>query len=53
MLINTLTAKMAMDSLPPNEKTKTIQTWLPDALHFRRGIQNTRVRDIEVEIPVS
>lgn len=42
-----------MNSLPPNDNTKTITTWLPNALHFRRGIQNTRVRDIEVEIPVS
>lgn len=38
-----------MASLPDNT---TIKTWLPDALHFRRAIQNTRVRDIELEIPV-
>ncbi|KAH8690619.1 hypothetical protein BGW36DRAFT_401032 [Talaromyces proteolyticus] len=32
--------------------TTSILTWLPDALHFRRGIQNARVRDLEVEIPL-
>ena len=42
-----------MNSLSPNKDTKTITTWLPNALHFQRGIQNTQVQDIEVEIPVS
>ena len=43
-------ARIGMASLPGNQ---TIKTWLPDALHFRRAIQNTRVRDLELEIPVS
>jgi hypothetical protein len=38
-----------MASLPAG---KEIKAWLPDALHFRRAIQNTRVRDMELEIPV-
>jgi len=29
-----------------------IKTWLPNALHFQRGVQNLRVRDLEVEIPL-
>ena len=37
----------------PGEKGKPIKTWLPDALHFQRAIQNVRVRDMEVEMPVS
>ncbi|KAI1359365.1 putative oxidoreductase [Xylaria arbuscula] len=48
-------ANMAMNSLPPNSSSGTnsvINTQLPNALHFRRGIQNARVRDIEVEIPI-
>ena len=52
-------ARAAMMALPPFDvpiygKTfETIKTWLPDALHFQRAIQNIRVRDLEVEIPVS
>lgn len=34
------------------DRDKPIKTFLPDALHFQRGIQNLRVRDIEVELPV-
>ncbi|KAF8457336.1 hypothetical protein BDZ91DRAFT_838151 [Kalaharituber pfeilii] len=29
-----------------------IRTTLPDAIHFRRGTQNMRVRDLELEIPL-
>jgi len=29
-----------------------IKTYLTDALHFQRAIQNVRVRDIEVEMPL-
>ncbi|KXG54556.1 FAD-binding, type 2 [Penicillium griseofulvum] len=47
-----LISDQAMETLPPNEDTSTILTWLPNALHFRRGIQNCRVRDLEVEIPI-
>jgi FAD/FMN-containing dehydrogenase len=39
----------AMAALPGD---KTIVTTLIDALHFRRGIQNMRVRDMELEIPI-
>jgi hypothetical protein len=35
------------------ENEKPIRTLLPNALHFQRGVQNIRVRDMEVEIPVS
>jgi hypothetical protein len=41
--------------LPPTlgeSKTPTYKTLLPDALHFRRGVQNMRVRDIELQIPL-
>lgn len=30
-----------------------IVTPLPNALHFQRGVQNKRVRDIEFQIPIS
>lgn len=42
-------AKAAMAVLPSDEK---IVTPLVDALHFRRGVQNMRVLDIELEIPI-
>ncbi|KAF2445635.1 hypothetical protein P171DRAFT_443269 [Karstenula rhodostoma CBS 690.94] len=32
--------------------TPTYKTFLPNALHFRRGTQNMRVRDIELQIPL-
>ena len=35
------------------EHAQLIKTWLPDALRFQRGVQNIRVRDVEVQIPVS
>lgn len=39
----------AMAALPENQ---TIVTPVIDALHFRRGIQNMRVLDMEFEIPI-
>ncbi|EER30008.1 hypothetical protein D8B26_007284 [Coccidioides posadasii str. Silveira] len=42
-------SQLAMDALPAD---CTIETWLPNALHFRRGIHNVRVRDVELEIPL-
>jgi hypothetical protein len=52
-------ATFGMVNLPPfefsdfqQEKTETIKTALPNALHFRRGIQNMRVRDLEFQIPI-
>lgn len=42
-------AKAAMAVLPSD---KTIVTPLIDALHFRRGVQNMRVLDMELEIPI-
>ena len=44
-----LMAAMAMLTLP---KDQTIITPVIDALHFRRGIQNMRVLDMELEIPI-
>ncbi|PQE27132.1 substrate-binding domain cholesterol oxidase protein [Rutstroemia sp. NJR-2017a WRK4] len=48
-----------MVALPPFEfsnfgqdKIVEIKTKLPNALHFRRGIQNMRVRDLEFQIPI-
>jgi hypothetical protein len=32
---------------------KAIKTNLPDALHYQRAIQNVRVRELEVEIPLT
>ncbi|KAE8148749.1 hypothetical protein BDV25DRAFT_141489 [Aspergillus avenaceus] len=52
MRVTKYISEFAMDSLPQNKHTTSILTWLPDALHFRRGIQNARVRDLEVEIPL-
>ncbi|KAI0543161.1 hypothetical protein GGR58DRAFT_450951 [Xylaria digitata] len=34
------------------ENQKPIRTLLPNALHFQRGVQNIRVRDLEVELPL-
>ena len=45
-----LPARLAMSSLPGSEED--VKAYLPDALHFRRAIQNTRVRDLELEMPV-
>lgn len=41
-------ATSAMTFLP----TASVTTFLIDALHFRRGIQNMRVLDMEFEIPI-
>jgi len=46
-------ASLAMLSLPPNGPLNSqIKTHLINALHFRRGIQNFRVRDMELQIPI-
>ncbi|KAJ7467680.1 hypothetical protein FB451DRAFT_395584 [Mycena latifolia] len=50
-----LLATMGMAALPPTfgeNESLTIKTQLPNALHFRRGIQNMRVRDVEFQIPI-
>ncbi|KAJ7203895.1 hypothetical protein GGX14DRAFT_648172 [Mycena pura] len=50
-----LLATTGMAALPPTfreDDTPTIKTQLPNALHFRRGIQNMRVRDLEFQIPI-
>jgi hypothetical protein len=44
----TLISRAAMFALP----TEQLKTYLPDALHFQRAIQNVRVRDIEIEMPL-
>ena len=44
----TLISRAAMLALPD----KPIKTTLPDAQHFQRAIQNVRVRDMEVEMPL-
>jgi hypothetical protein len=48
-LQTTLISAAAMKALPSET---TIITPVPNALHFRRSIQNTRVRDVELEIPL-
>lgn len=54
-------ATLGMVNLPPFEfspelnqdkPTEVIKTAIPNALHFRRGIQNMRVRDLEFQIPI-
>ncbi|KAK7966852.1 uncharacterized protein PG986_001129 [Apiospora aurea] len=50
-----LLAINGMASLEPKageDKEPIIVTPLPNALHFQRGIQNMRVRDIEFQIPI-
>jgi hypothetical protein len=48
-----LLGSFAMTQLPSiEENEKPITTPLIDALHFRRGIQNMRVLDMELEIPI-
>lgn len=44
-----LTGYLAMNLMPSDQ---TIVTPLIDGLHFRRGIQNMRVLDMELEIPI-
>jgi hypothetical protein len=46
----TLFTHTAMLALPGWDKAR--KTPLPNALHFQRGIQNVRVLDVEVEIPL-
>ncbi|GAB1316375.1 hypothetical protein MFIFM68171_06585 [Madurella fahalii] len=46
----TLISEAAMFALPAWDKP--VKTYLTDALHFQRGIQNVRVLDVEVEIPL-
>jgi hypothetical protein len=48
-------ATMSMVFLPPHDfmgQKNGIKTSLPNGLHFRRGIQNMRVRDMEFQIPI-
>ncbi|KAF8849957.1 hypothetical protein BDZ45DRAFT_662416 [Acephala macrosclerotiorum] len=50
-----LLAIATMAQLPPTlgeSDTPTIKTALPNALHYRRGIQNMRVRNLEFQIPL-
>ncbi|KAL9127507.1 MAG: hypothetical protein Q9217_003637 [Psora testacea] len=50
-----LLATMGMAVLPPTngeDEPFEVKTWLPNALHFRRGVQNMRVRDMELQIPI-
>lgn len=44
----TLISRAALFALPD----KPVKTYLTDALHFQRAIQNVRVRDVEVEMPL-
>ncbi|KAJ9653169.1 hypothetical protein H2198_007631 [Neophaeococcomyces mojaviensis] len=49
----TLISKMGLYALPEvTDPKKAIKTQLPNGLHFRRAIQNVRVRDMEMEIPL-
>lgn len=48
-----LTGMLAMAMLPDvTDDQPAIVAPLIDALHFRRGIQNMRVRDMELELPI-
>jgi hypothetical protein len=44
----TLLSRAAMFALPEGPR----KTYVTDALHFQRAIQNIRVRDVEVEMPL-
>lgn len=49
----TLLSKLGLYAMPDVTDPKdAIKTQLPNALHFRRAIQNVRVRDVELEIPL-
>ncbi|KAI0843225.1 hypothetical protein F5Y06DRAFT_257215 [Hypoxylon sp. FL0890] len=49
----TLLSKLGLYAMPDiTDPKNAIKTNLPDALHFRRAIQNVRVRDMELEIPL-
>jgi hypothetical protein len=45
---------LALFSMPPELGVigADIKTYLPDGLHFRRGVKNMRVRDMELQIPI-
>jgi hypothetical protein len=48
-------ATLTMAALPPQffgKHDAEIKTSMPDALHFRRGTQNMRCRDMELQIPI-
>lgn len=48
-----LVGTLAHMAQPPNGPfNRHIRTFLPDALHFRRGAQNMRVTDLELEVPI-
>ncbi|PFH57345.1 hypothetical protein XA68_15201 [Ophiocordyceps unilateralis] len=50
-----LLATVGMAALPPTkgeQETPKYKTSMMNALHFRRGIQNMRVRDLELQIPL-
>jgi hypothetical protein len=50
-----LLATSGMAALPPTlgeDDTPSYKTSMMNALHFRRGIQNMRVRDMEFQIPL-
>ena len=49
----TLFSRFAMLNLPEvKQGEKPIKMYLPDALHFQRAIQNVRVLDLELEMPL-
>jgi hypothetical protein len=48
-----MSAWLAMKNLDVRtDDQEPIRTLLPNALHFQRGVQNIRVRDLEIELPV-
>ena len=49
-----LISELALHEQPDiKDSQDAIKTQLPNALHFRRAIQNVRVRDVEIEIPLA
>ncbi|KAJ2903384.1 Oxidoreductase [Zalerion maritima] len=48
-IVTVLIARAALIALP----NKPVKTYLPEALHFQRGIQNVRVLNMEVEMPLA
>ncbi|KAI0175796.1 hypothetical protein GGR52DRAFT_589566 [Hypoxylon sp. FL1284] len=53
----TLLSKLGLYAMPDvgdgdDPEENAIRTQLPNGLHFRRAIQNVRVRDVELEIPL-
>ena len=50
----TLISFFSMMNFPEvKENELPITTYLPDALHYQRAIQNVRVRELEVEMPLT